>query len=130
MIQCIEALRYRSLRYLRQEISACQFLVGPNASGKSNFLDVVAFLGDLVIHGPLVAIQGDAKRGVRSRADDARHLCWLREGTRFELAIELLCFARNDEGATDVTRGDRHPRLKDWQGRVDLGMLHAAGVLG
>lgn len=89
MIRRIEALRYRSLRYIRQEIAPCQFLVGPNASGKSNFLDVVAFLGDLVNHGPLVAARGEPKRGVPSRSQDPRHLCWLREGSRFELAVEL-----------------------------------------
>ncbi|MEW6251686.1 MAG: ATP-binding protein [Planctomycetota bacterium] len=42
---------------------------------------------------------------------------------------DLLCFAKVD-GATDIVRGDEHPRLRNWQGGVDLGTLFAAGVLG
>lgn len=43
----VEALGYRCLRYVAQDLGAFQILVGANASGKSTFLDVVGFLGDL-----------------------------------------------------------------------------------
>ncbi|MDX9760140.1 MAG: ATP-binding protein [Bacteroidota bacterium] len=43
---------------------------------------------------------------------------------------DILCFAKNDDGATDIVRGDEHPRLREWQGEVKLGTLLAAGVLG
>lgn len=43
---------------------------------------------------------------------------------------DILCFARTESGATDIVRGDEHPRLKDWRGETDLGVLFAAGVLG
>jgi predicted ATPase len=43
---------------------------------------------------------------------------------------QVLCFAKNEEGATDIVSGDQHPRLRDWRGEVDLGTLLAAGVLG
>ena len=43
---------------------------------------------------------------------------------------QLLCFARNDESGTDVVIGSAHPRLRDWPGVVDLGLLLASGVLG
>jgi predicted ATPase len=43
---------------------------------------------------------------------------------------DVLCFAKTAEGATDIVSGDRHPRLRDWQGEVDLGTLFASGVLG
>ena len=44
---------------------------------------------------------------------------------------DVLCFAKNDEGATDVVRGDRHPRSVDWQsGPPDMELLFATGVLG
>jgi predicted ATPase len=33
------------------------------------------------------------------------------------------------DGGVQVVRGDQHPRLQDWQGNIDLGMLFAAGVL-
>jgi len=85
----IEALGFRSLRYVSQSLRPFQVLVGPNASGKSTFLDVVAFLGDMVRSGLEVAILGDPRLGVPMRAPDAKHLTWLREGTRFELAVEL-----------------------------------------
>jgi len=42
MIRRIEALNYRSLRYVSQALCPFQLLIGPNASGKSTFLDVVA----------------------------------------------------------------------------------------
>lgn len=89
MITRIEALRFRSLRHVAQELAAFQVLVGPNGSGKSTFLDVVGFLGDLLRVGPLKAILGDVNAGVSVRTPDARNLCWMREGDRFELAVEL-----------------------------------------
>lgn len=81
MIRLIEALNYRCLRYVRQEMGPFHVLVGPNASGKSTFLDEVAFLGQLVSEGPEAAI--------RSRSPNPRDLVWNHEGDRFELAIEL-----------------------------------------
>ena len=43
---------------------------------------------------------------------------------------QVFCFAKNPSGATSIVRGSEHPKLKDWQGQVDLGTLYAAGVLG
>jgi len=43
---------------------------------------------------------------------------------------QILCFAKNKEGATDIVRGDEHPKLRDWRGEVNLGVLLASGVLG
>jgi predicted ATPase len=43
---------------------------------------------------------------------------------------QVLCFAKNEEGATDIVRGDLHPMLADWRHDVDLGTLFASGVLG
>lgn len=42
----------------------------------------------------------------------------------------VLCFAKNDEGATAVVSGRDHPRLREWKGETNLGELFAAGVLG
>jgi predicted ATPase len=42
---------------------------------------------------------------------------------------ELLCFSRDDEGATQIVRGDEHPALRNWKGSADLGLLLASGVL-
>ncbi len=80
MITRIEALNYRCLRYVRQDLGPLHVLVGPNASGKTTFLDVVAFLGRLVTDGPEAA--------VIERTQNFQDLVWGRQGDRFELAIE------------------------------------------
>ncbi len=80
MFTLIEALNYRCLRYVRQPLGDFRVLVGPNASGKTTFLDVVAFLGRLVSDGLEDAV------GERSRT--FQDLLWRHEGDRFELAIE------------------------------------------
>lgn len=85
----IEALEYRSLRHISQSLSPFEVLVGPNASGKSTFLDVLAFLGDLLRAGLDGAVQGDPRLGVPHRAPDGRHLVWMRRGSRFEIAVEV-----------------------------------------
>jgi predicted ATPase len=80
MITLVEALDYRCLRYIRQPLGPFHVLVGPNASGKTTFLDVIAFLGRLVSDGPDAAIE--------ERSQNFYDLVWGREGTRFELAVE------------------------------------------
>ena len=51
MITLVEALNFRSLRHVRQPLGRFHVLVGPNATGKTTFLDVPAFLGRLVSDG-------------------------------------------------------------------------------
>ena len=43
---------------------------------------------------------------------------------------EVVCFAKNDEGATDIVGGNDHPLLRDWQGSVEMELLFATGVIG
>ncbi len=80
MITRIEALNYRCLRQVSQPLVPFTVLVGPNASGKSTFLDVVAFLGRLVADGLDAAID--------ERTQNFQDLVWGRTGTQFALAIE------------------------------------------
>jgi predicted ATPase len=80
MITLIEAKNYRCLRYTCQHLDPFHVLVGPNASGKSTFLDVVAFLGEVVSKGPQSAIH--------SRTKNFHDLIWWRTGNGFELAVE------------------------------------------
>ncbi len=82
MIACVEALNYRCLRYVRQELGPFQVLVGPNASGKSTFLDVITLLGDLLCNGLVEAIH--------QRSPDLRTLAWMGQSDRIELAVELV----------------------------------------
>jgi predicted ATPase len=81
MITRVEALGYRCLRYVSQPLGPFHVLVGPNASGKTTFLDVVAFLGRLVSDGPDAAIE--------ERTQNFYDLLWRRAGKEFELAIEV-----------------------------------------
>lgn len=85
----LEALGYRSLQYVEQELGPFHVLVGPNASGKSTFLDVIGFLGDMLRGGVVAAVQGDPRFGIPLRAPDGKHLTWMRTRERFELAIEV-----------------------------------------
>ena len=80
MIASVEARQYKSLRNISQALRPFQILVGPNASGKSTFLDVVAFLRDVLEDGP----QGAVAR----RTNDFADLTWKRDGSGFELAVE------------------------------------------
>jgi len=80
MITRIQALNYRCLRHIDRQLGGFHVLVGPNASGKSTFLDVIAFLGKLVSSGLEAAIG--------ERTKNFQDLLWKRQGMGFELAIE------------------------------------------
>ncbi|AKT36953.1 methylation-associated defense system AAA family ATPase MAD3 [Chondromyces crocatus] len=80
MLTLIEAINFRCLRYVRQPLEPFHVLVGPNASGKTTFLDVVAFLGRLVSRGPEAAVE--------ERTGNFHDLTWNRSQEQFELAIE------------------------------------------
>lgn len=42
---------------------------------------------------------------------------------------DMMCFAMDKEGKTDIVLGTDHPRLQHWQHETDLGTLFAGGVL-
>jgi len=88
MISRIEAHNYRCLKYLNQPLERFQVLVGPNASGKSSFLDVVALLGDFVRDGLGEALLRNP-RYPGGRATTIDELIFNQSTDRFELAIEL-----------------------------------------
>ncbi|MCS7178120.1 MAG: AAA family ATPase, partial [Anaerolineae bacterium] len=68
MIALIEAKGYKCLRYIRQPLERFHILVGPNASGKTTFLDVIAFLGDVLREGP--------QKAVEKRCRSLKELVW------------------------------------------------------
>ena len=43
---------------------------------------------------------------------------------------EVLCFAKDADGATDIIPGNLHPRLRDWRGSPNMDVLFATGVIG
>jgi len=80
MIRLIEALNFRCLRYVRQPLGPFHVLVGPNASGKTSFLDVVGFLGQMVSDG--------LEAAVSERTQTFQDMVFGRNGEWFELAVE------------------------------------------
>ncbi len=81
MFNLIEARNYRCLRHIRQPMDRFHALIGPNASGKSTYLDVVRFLGDMVQPGGLEA-------AIDRRTQNWHDLVWMDEGDHFEFAVE------------------------------------------
>jgi hypothetical protein len=82
MISSVEALNFRCFRYINQMIRPFNVLVGPNASGKTTFLDAIAFIGDVIAQGPDYAI--------KRRTDNIFDLFWGHHGNSFELAVEAI----------------------------------------
>ena len=90
MIRRIEALNYRCLRYVSQPLDHFHVLVGPNASGKSTFLDVLGLIHDLLTKGlddAILAREGLIESSGRARR--VEELIFNQLSDRFELAIEL-----------------------------------------
>lgn len=90
MIRRIEALNYRCLHYVSQPLDHFHVLVGPNASGKSTFLDVVGLIRDFLTRGLNDTIL--SHEGLVQSIGRARHvdeLIFNQIADRFELAIEL-----------------------------------------
>ena len=82
MFSLVQARSYRSLKAIDQPISAFQALVGPNASGKTTFLDVIDLLGELT------RSRNDVSTTISSRSKNFEKLVWLGQGESFQLAVE------------------------------------------
>ena len=80
MITLVEALNYRCLKYVRRWLKPFHVLVGPNASGKTTFMDVIGFLQDLV--------SGGLDGALLERTPTPGELLFRGRGDRFELAVE------------------------------------------
>lgn len=81
MIRRIEARNYRSLKFIDQKLDNFHVLVGPNASGKTTFMDVISFMADIVKLGIDAAIQ--------SRSANYFDLTFSSGGGDIEFAIEV-----------------------------------------
>ena len=102
-------------------------------------LTIAAYLKDL---GGVFLIE-EPENGIHPRAIETvvQSLSSIYEGqvliaTHSPVALNLmapnqiLCFAKDKDGATDIVSGDRHPALQQWKrGEPDLGILFAAGIL-
>lgn len=83
MFTRIQTLNFRCLRSVDQQLGPFQALVGPNASGKTSFLEVLGLLSDLVRN------RGEIATCMQSRSADFHNLLWLGQGNAFQLAVEV-----------------------------------------
>lgn len=81
MIRLVQARNFRCLRYINQPLQRFQVQIGPNASGKTTFQDIIRFLGTLVSSG-----LEDAVRLFSS--GNIQEMFWNHQGDSFELAVE------------------------------------------
>lgn len=81
MIRRIEVKNYRSLKYVDQTLDNFHVLVGPNASGKTTFMDVVNFMADIVKYG--------IDEAITNRSANYIDLTFSSKGGDIELAIEV-----------------------------------------
>lgn len=82
MFNRIEARAFRSLMAVEQDLGRFRVLVGPNGSGKTTFLDVIAFLSDLMRN------RGDVRQTAMDRSVTFQKLLWMEQGESFQLALE------------------------------------------
>lgn len=82
MFTRIQTRNFRCLKSVDQPFSRFSVLVGPNASGKTTFLDVIGFLSDLM------KSRGDILSTVQQRSLHFEKLLWMAEGRSFQLAVE------------------------------------------
>ncbi len=78
----VQVRNFRSLAHIDQTLGRFQALVGPNASGKTTFLDVFSLLKDLMAYGY------DVQEAVAQRSVDFSKLLWLGQGYSFQIAVE------------------------------------------
>lgn len=127
MLSRIEALNFRCLRYVDRPLEPFHVLIGPNGSGKTTFLDVVAFLGQLV--------SGGLEKAVFERTSDFRDLVWRREdGAAFEVSIEAVIPLALREKLKDVDASwdtlRYHVRIGIQEETAELAVLAESVLLG
>lgn len=115
---------WRNFLSVDVEISDRLFLVGPNASGKSNFLDVFRFLRDIVKSG------GGLQKAIEDRQSLSNIRCLsAKKSPNVEIEIHLAESANQKPiwkyaiGIKQQVRGNRKPYLayeKVWEGSKQL----------
>lgn len=83
MIVGLAVKNFKGLKTLKPPLALKPFhvLVGPNASGKTTFLDVIEFVKDCLVLGP--------RKAVEARAPQFRDLTYLRNGGKIEIELWL-----------------------------------------
>jgi hypothetical protein len=121
MFTRIQTRHFRSLKGVDQSLGPIQALVGPNASGKTTFLDVVGLLSDLIRQ------RGDVREVVFSRSGSFEKLVWQGGGTSqaFQLAVEAPIPAEVRERMADDKKQYAVVRYE-----LEIGMDQASNQLG
>lgn len=111
---------WRNFRSVDVDLKDRVFLVGPNAAGKSNFLDSLRFLRDLAKPG------GGLQKAITDRGGVSKIRCLsARSNPKVEIAISLSNSSNQEPtwkyeiGMTQQTRGYRQPILsyeRVWKG--------------
>jgi len=82
MIAGITVKNYKAIKSLKNlSLNRFHVLVGPNASGKSTFLDALQFVKDCLEHG--------SRKAVEKRAPEFRDLTFMRQGGPIEIELWL-----------------------------------------
>lgn len=121
MFTRIQTRHYRSLKGVDQALGPMQALVGPNASGKSTFLDVIGLLSDMIRR------RGDVREAVLARSASFEKLIWQGQRTlpAFQLAVEAPIPAAVRKRMADDKKQHDLVRYE-----VEIGMDHASNELG
>jgi predicted ATPase len=84
MFTRFQARHFRCLKLVDQRLGRFQALVGPNASGKTTFLDLLVLLSDIM------RSRGDVPEAVHRRSADFAKLLWKGEGSSLQVAVEAM----------------------------------------
>ena len=111
-LKSISIKNWKNFRSLHCEINSRLFIVGANASGKSNFLDALRFMRDVVKHG------GGLQYAVSQRGGISKIRC-LSAREKPDIAIELKFFDDNNIqweyflSLTQQSRGSRNTIIRN-----------------
>ena len=119
MFTRLQSRHFRCLKFNDQRLDRFQALVGPNASGKTTFLDLIILLSDLMRY------RGDVTEAVHKRSADFTKLLWKGEGSSFQIAVEAMI-------PEDVRRQMANEKQKFQAVRyeVEIGLDEASNEIG
>jgi predicted ATPase len=125
LVNRLQVKNWRNFRHFDVKLCERQFVVGPNASGKSNFLDIFRFLRDIARSDG-----GGLQKAVKDRGSIPKIRCLAaRQDTEISIDVELAESTAAEPvwryalGIKQETRGNRRPILsfeKAWRGNEEV----------